>query len=175
MEEALGRAFVPHKLSLRHKLSHHPGNIQGVCVVSGVYVVGFGGVAWVGLGQVQHQRQQWQTATERDSLGGFEIGCAVSGASDESLMPEHFELFNHCVAGPAKVFGKAGYARRCVVVGSAESSHHVKRRGLGVVEPWSEASRLASSVGQRVGDALDLDLGQPAEALSVGDGASGCA
>ena len=172
---AIGRVNVPSESPGRHKLGHHPGNIQGVGVVPGVYVVACGGVSRVGLGEVQHQRQQGQAATESDSLGGFEVGRAVGGASNESFVPEHFELFNHGVAGPAKVFSQSGYARRCIVVGSAESSHHVECRGLGVVEPWPEASRLASSVGQRVGDALDLKIGQPPEALSVGDGASGCA
>lgn len=103
---AIARVNVPSKSHFRHKLSHYSGNIKGVGVVSGVYVVACGGLSRVGFGEVQHERQQRHAATKRDSFHGFEVGRAVGSASNESLMTEHFELFNDGIAGPAEVFSQ---------------------------------------------------------------------
>ena len=73
---------------MRHKLGHQSGNIQRVCVVFSVYVVAFGGVSRVGVGELQHQREQRQDTAKAYSFSGFEVDRAVIGASNESLAPE---------------------------------------------------------------------------------------
>ena len=62
-------------------------------MVSGVYVAAAGEVSRVGLGEVEHQRQQRHDTTKSNGLHSFEVGRAVGGAFDESFAPERFELF----------------------------------------------------------------------------------